>query len=392
MRPVVWLRRSFAVTTLRRGAWDDNPVFMQVLGICSALAVTNLLVNTLVMCAGLIFAGAMSSATVSLLRNQTPRRVRMMAQVLIIASYVICVDITIKAYLPTISEALGPYVGLIITNCIIMGRCEAYASKNPPWPAFLDGRTARFRHPVRLCRHARGLHPLDDHDHAAGRLFHVGPRHLALPKPSSAPRPGRVIGNGTMEQTSVLTIFIASIFINNILLSNFLGMCSFIAVSREIRTAAGLGAAVIFVMTLTSGLNFLLYKFLLVPLGLEYLRYIAFIVVIAATVQLVEMVIEKTSPALYYALGIFLPLITVNCAILGVSLFMVIRGYSFVASLAYGAGSGVGWALAILAMAGLRKKMKRSRVHPALEGAGITLIIAGVMALAFTGFSGMVPM
>ena len=130
MRPVVWLRRSFAVTTLRRGAWDDNPVFMQVLGICSALAVTNLLVNTLVMCAGLIFAGAMSSATVSLLRNQTPRRVRMMAQVLIIASYVICVDIAIKAYLPAISEQLGPYVGLIITNCIIMGRCSSPFSAN----------------------------------------------------------------------------------------------------------------------------------------------------------------------------------------------------------------------------------------------------------------------
>ncbi|GAB6062066.1 MULTISPECIES: NADH:ubiquinone reductase (Na(+)-transporting) subunit E [Deferrisoma] len=195
-----------------------------------------------------------------------------------------------------------------------------------------------------------------------------------------------------MGQQGALTIFIASIFINNILLANFLGMCSFIAVSREVRTAAGLGAAVVFVMTLTSGLNYLVYAYLLEPLGLGYLRYIAFIVVIAATVQLVEMVIERASPVLYYALGIFLPLITVNCAILGVSLFMVIRQYSFVQSLAYGAGSGVGWALAILAMAGLRQKMKRSRVPAALEGPGITVILAGIMALAFIGFSGMVPM
>ncbi|WP_025322975.1 electron transport complex protein RnfA [Deferrisoma camini] len=195
-----------------------------------------------------------------------------------------------------------------------------------------------------------------------------------------------------MTQQGAFTIFIAAIFINNILLSNFLGMCPFIAVSREVRTAAGLGAAVAFVMTLTSGLNYLVYAYLLEPLGLEYLRYIAFIVVIAATVQLVEMVIERTSPVLYYALGIFLPLITVNCAILGVSLFMVIRQYSFVQSLAYGAGSGVGWALAILAMAGLRRKMKRSRVPAALEGPGITVILAGIMALAFIGFSGMVPM
>ena len=195
-----------------------------------------------------------------------------------------------------------------------------------------------------------------------------------------------------MVETGAFTIFIASIFINNILLANFLGMCSFLAVSKEIKTAIGLGTAVIFVMTLTSGLNYLVYRWILVPPQLEYLQYIAFIVVIAASVQLVEMIIEKVSPVLYYALGIFLPLITVNCAILGVSLFMVIRKYSFLQSLAYGAGSGVGWCLAILAMAGLRQKMKRSRVHPALEGPGITVLIAGVMALAFIGFSGMVSM
>jgi Na+-transporting NADH:ubiquinone oxidoreductase subunit E len=195
-----------------------------------------------------------------------------------------------------------------------------------------------------------------------------------------------------VETPGPFTIFVASIFINNILLANFLGMCSFIAVSREIKTALGLGTAVIFVMTLTSGINYFVYTLLLKPLGLEYLRFIAFIVVIAATVQLVEMIIERVSPVLYYALGIFLPLITVNCAILGVSLFLVIREYSFLQSLAYGAGGGAGWALAILAMAGLRQKMKRSRVHPALQGPAITMILTGIMALAFIGFSGMVPM
>ena len=121
------------------GLWKDNPVLRQVLGICSTLAVTNLLLNTLVMNAGLIFTVSMSSLTVSILRNYTPMRIRMMAQTLIIASYVIIVDIVIKAYLPDISEALGPYVGLIITNCIIMGRCEAFARNNPPLPSFLDG-------------------------------------------------------------------------------------------------------------------------------------------------------------------------------------------------------------------------------------------------------------
>jgi Na+-transporting NADH:ubiquinone oxidoreductase subunit D len=123
----------------KAGLWKDNPVLRQVLGICSTLAVTNLLVNTLVMNAGLIFTLTMSSVTVSLLRNQIPSRIRMMIQTLIIASYVIIVDILIKAYLPDISEALGPYVGLIITNCIVMGRCEAFARNNPVVPSFLDG-------------------------------------------------------------------------------------------------------------------------------------------------------------------------------------------------------------------------------------------------------------
>ena len=128
-----------SVEIFKTGLWKDNPVLRQVLGICSTLAVTNLIENTLVMNAGLIFTLCMSSLTVSILRGITPVRIRMMVQVLIIASYVILVDILIKAYLPDVSEALGPYVGLIITNCIIMGRCEAFARNNPPWPSFIDG-------------------------------------------------------------------------------------------------------------------------------------------------------------------------------------------------------------------------------------------------------------
>jgi Na+-transporting NADH:ubiquinone oxidoreductase subunit E len=185
-----------------------------------------------------------------------------------------------------------------------------------------------------------------------------------------------------------LAIFFAAIFTENILLARFLGMCSFLAVSRKVSTALGLGGAVTFVLFFTSGLNWLVYQ-ALVALHLEYLRFIVFIVVIAAFVQFVEMVIERTSPVLYYALGIFLPLITVNCAILGVALFMVIREYGFVDAVAYGTGSGVGWALAIVAMAGIREKLdKLGRIPRGLEGPGITLIIAGIMSLAFIGLSG----
>jgi Na+-transporting NADH:ubiquinone oxidoreductase subunit E len=185
-------------------------------------------------------------------------------------------------------------------------------------------------------------------------------------------------------------IFFAAVFTENILLTRFLGMCSFLAVSRRLKTAIGLGAAVTFVSTCTCALNWIVYNKLLVPLELQYLRFIAYIVVIAAFVQFVEMVIERFSPLLYYALGIFLPLITVNCAILGVSLFMTINEYTFVQSFAYGLGGGVGWTLAIVSMAGIREKMQNARVPRGLEGPGITLIIAGIMALAFIGLSGVV--
>ncbi|MGM0431733.1 MAG: NADH:ubiquinone reductase (Na(+)-transporting) subunit E [Spirochaetota bacterium] len=187
-----------------------------------------------------------------------------------------------------------------------------------------------------------------------------------------------------------VAVLFAAIFTDNILLSNYLGMCSFLSVSRELKTSIGLGIAVTFVMATTTVLNWLVYEYILTPFDLVYLRFIVFIIVIAAFVQLVEMIIERVSEPLYAALGIFLPLITVNCAILGVSLFMVIRDYSLVISFFFGLGSGLGWFLAILSMAGIREKIAKSRIPQGLEGAGITLIIAGIMALAFMGFSGMI--
>ncbi|MDY0303419.1 MAG: Rnf-Nqr domain containing protein [Sphaerochaeta sp.] len=187
-------------------------------------------------------------------------------------------------------------------------------------------------------------------------------------------------------------IFFASIFTGNILLTNYLGMCSFLSVSKELKTSLGLGAAVVFVMATTTPLNWMVYQWLLIPFGLEYLRFIVFIIVIAAFVQLTEMALERYSEGLYQALGIFLPLITVNCAILGASLFMVIREYTLATSFFFGLGSGIGWALAIVAMAGIRQKLKSAKIPPGLEGPGITLVIAGFMAMAFMGFSGMIAL
>ena len=188
---------------------------------------------------------------------------------------------------------------------------------------------------------------------------------------------------------SPLVIFFASIFTSNMIFSNFLGMCSFIAVSKEIETATGLGIPVTFVLTITTIINFFLYK-LVVRFNIEYLRYIIFIISIAAFVQLLEMILEKYIPNLYYALGIFLPLITVNCAILGVSLFMVIRNYNFLQTVGFAIGSGLGWMLAIVSMAGIRSKIKDSSVPKGLQGSPLTLIITGIMAMAFIGFSGIV--
>jgi Na+-transporting NADH:ubiquinone oxidoreductase subunit E len=194
--------------------------------------------------------------------------------------------------------------------------------------------------------------------------------------------------SGTSQISYAFVVFISAIFTQNILLSYFLGLCPFIGVSREVKTSLGLGLAVIFVMTTTSLLNWVAYHLVLEPLGLEFFRFIMFIIIIAAFVQFVEMVIERYSPFLYQRLGVFLPLITVNCAILGASLFMVIRDYSFLVTAGYGLGSGIGWFLAIIAMAGIRQKLSNERIPRGLQGPGITLIIAGLMALAFIGFTG----
>jgi len=186
-----------------------------------------------------------------------------------------------------------------------------------------------------------------------------------------------------------ITLLFASIFTSNILLANFLGMCSFITISKDQKSSFGLGLAVTVVMTITMVVSWAVLKLVIEPLGLEYLSFIIFIIVIAATVQILEMLIDRLSPALYMALGIFLPLITVNCAILGVILFMQIRNYNFWQTLSFGFGSGAGWWMAIMLLSSIRKKIDAAPVPAGLKGPGITIITIGFMAMAFIGFSGM---
>ena len=196
----------------------------------------------------------------------------------------------------------------------------------------------------------------------------------------------------------LVSLAIESIFINNILLAYFLGMCSFLACSKNIKTATGLGMAVIFVLTITVPLNWAINHFFLAPgalawagfpdVSLDYLGFLAYIAVIAALVQLVEMLMDKYFPALYNALGIFLPLIAVNCAILGSSLFMVERNYNFIESVVFGFSSGIGWLLAILALAGIMSKLKYAHLPKGLDGFAVSMIATGLISMAFMAFAG----
>ncbi|MEP4544819.1 MAG: NADH:ubiquinone reductase (Na(+)-transporting) subunit E [Saccharospirillum sp.] len=197
---------------------------------------------------------------------------------------------------------------------------------------------------------------------------------------------------------ALISLFIRAVFVENMALAFFLGMCTFLALSKKVSAAIGLGIAVIVVQTITVPVNNLLFNFVLregalawagfPDADLSFLGYLSYIGVIAAIVQILEMVLDKYFPALYNALGVFLPLITVNCAILGASLFMVERDYTFSESVVYGIGAGVGWALAILALAGIREKLKYSDVPAGLRGLGITFVTVGLMSLGFMSFSG----
>lgn len=200
----------------------------------------------------------------------------------------------------------------------------------------------------------------------------------------------------------LINIGIKAIFVENMIFAYFLGMCSFLAVSKKVNTALGLGLAVVFVLTITVPTNWILDQYVLregglswlganfASVDLSFLSFIMFIAIIAATVQLVEMVIEKFSPALYGSLGIFLPLIAVNCSILGGSLFMVQKDLNFSEATVYGFGSGIGWALAIIALAAIRERLKYSNVPNGLKGLGITMLITGLMGIAFKSFIGIV--
>jgi electron transport complex protein RnfA len=188
----------------------------------------------------------------------------------------------------------------------------------------------------------------------------------------------------------LILIFISASLVNNFVLSYFLGICPFVGVSNKTENALNMGMASTFVMTLTAAVTWPIYNYVLVKFNVPFLQYVAFIIVIASLVQLVEMYIKKSSPSLYRALGIFLPLITTNCAILGLALFMVLRDYSYLESIIFGFATGVGFTLAIVIMSGIREELEFADVPKVFQGVPITMIVAGMMALAFMGFAGLI--
>jgi electron transport complex protein RnfA len=185
-------------------------------------------------------------------------------------------------------------------------------------------------------------------------------------------------------------IFVGAVFVNNFVLSRFLGICPFLGVSKKVDTALGMGMAVTFVMTIAAVVTWFIQYFILIPFEIEYLQTISFILIIASLVQLVEMIIQKTAPVLYQSLGIFLPLITTNCAVLGLAVLNIQKGYSFLESVVFAAGAAVGFTLAMVLFAGLRERIELSNVPKSFQGTGIALITAGLLSLAFMGFAGLV--
>lgn len=190
----------------------------------------------------------------------------------------------------------------------------------------------------------------------------------------------------------LILLFIGSALVNNFLLSRFLGICSFLGVTQELKAAGGMGAAVTFVLTITSVMVWLVQTYILVPLGLVFLQYAAFILIIAVLVQLLEFFIHKTSPALYEAFGIYLPLITTNCAIMGLALLIPAKEYNLMSSIVFALGAGAGYSLAMCIMAGLRQELEFADVPKSVQGPALALLIAGIMAMTFMGFSGLAPM
>ena len=326
------------------GIVKNNPTFVLVLGMCPTLGTTTSAENGMGMGLATMAVLIMSNLVISLIKNIIPDKVRIPAFIVVIASFVTIIQMLMQAYVPALYGALGVFIPLIVVNCIILGRAEAFASKNSPLDSILDG---------------VGI----------GLGFTLALTVIGAVR--------EILGSG-------------AIFVNNVVLAQFLGICPFLGVSSKVETSLGMGAAVTFVMAIAAVVAWLIQTYVLVPLDIVYMQTIVFILVIAALVQMVEIMLKKLSPSLYQALGIFLPLITTNCAVLGVAILMIQKEFNLLQSVTYSVATALGFALALVLFAGIRERLDFEDVPKAFKGIPIALITAGILAMAFMGFSGLV--
>ncbi len=464
--------RQGSMEVFFNGLVKENPTFVLALGMCPTLAVTTSAVNGLGMGLTTTAVLVLSNAIISLLRHIIPNRVRIPAFIVIVASFVTMVELLLEGFIPSLYAALGLYIPLIVVNCIILGRAESFASKNPVIPSIFDGlgmglgftvaltaigavrellgageffgvpvinkvlggissmigrqepieyvpisifvRSSCLPH-SRRCRTAsrercrkRGRTRTGS-SQAAVRTVQAAPTAAArtalsmwtgslVPWRTRKRSRRRIYAQREMRRKErkmldvvkdLLILMISSSLVSNVVLSQFLGLCPFLGVSKKVDTALGMGGAVIFVITIASGVAAVIYKVILERFDITYLQTIVFILVIAALVQFVEMFLKKYVTSLYQALGVYLPLITTNCAVLGIALTNVQKNYGIGFSIASGLFTAVGFLIAIVVLAGIREKMEYNDIPESFKGMPIVLITAGLMAIAFCGFSGL---
>ena len=375
------------------GIIKENPTFVLMLGMCPTLATTTSALNGLMMGLATMAVLIFSNVIISAIKNLTPDMVHIPVYIVVIATLVTIVQFCLAAYMPEVNKSLGLFIPLIVVNCIILGRAESFAGKNNPLDSALDGIGIGLGFTIGLtllgiCRELLGNGTVFDLriiPEDFGMLLFILPPGAFMTLGFIIAIINRFKKASTMEY---LLIFIAAIFVNNIVLSQFLGICPFLGVSQKVSTSLGMSAAVAFVMVLATLVTWCIQMFVLVPFGLEFLQTLAFILVIASLVQMVEIILKKVSPPLYQALGVFLPLITTNCAVLGVAILVIQKDYNLLMSLDYALASALGFGIALILFAGLREQLEYANVPKGMKGVSITLITASLLSLAFMGFSG----
>ena len=367
---------------LTKGIVKENPTFVLMLGMCPTLGTTTSAMNGLGMGVATLFVLTLSNMAISLIKNLIPDKIRIPSFIVVIAAFVTIVQLCMEAYTPGLYNTLGVFIPLIVVNCIILGRAEAFASKNNVLDSALDGLGIGLGFTLSLTVLGAVRELL-----GSGSIF-----GMKLPFVEGDGILLFVLAPGAFIALAYLMVIFnkitAAVFVNNVVLSQFLGICPFLGVSNRVNTSLGMGAAVTFVMTISSIVTYLLQHFVLG--SIEYMQTIVFILVIAALVQMVEIILKKVSPSLYQALGIFLPLITTNCAVLGIAILAVQKEYNLGQSVVFSAATAIGFSLALVLFAGLRERLELENIPRAMKGMPIALLTAGILAMAFMGFSGLV--